>query len=220
MADENQNNNDAGNTGTGENQVNQSDAEKAAAAVGAGDGKELEQDSQELADAEKFILEFKDEDWQDENKVTQLQDAHKLAKTSINQKYHWRTKAQTLEKGSKQPSGKENNNAASQDQAASRGQDDTVSKVAFRQDHPDVPKEVVQEIFLRAKATGEDPEVILEKPMVQSYIKSLKDKDEALKASPKPSKAEKMSIPNIDWKNASSEDVNKTRDAIRRNARR
>lgn len=195
-------------TPAGENQENH-----AAAIIDAGDQEFVE--TPEQLEAEKFITNFKDEDYDDPDAVDQLKAAQKAVKTTIAQKNHWRNKAADLAKPKSPEAAPVTPVPPTNIQS-----NELVQKVAFKQDHPDLPKEAVDELFVYAKAHNMDPEKAMERPMVKSFIKTITDNADISDATPKPSGSSKVTIPTDDWKNMPRKEFLQKRDQIMRDARK
>ncbi len=200
-------------TGEGENLPNQS-------TTGADEAASLEQETPEQIAAEEFVKNFKEEDWADPEQVTKLQEAHKALKTTIAQKNHWRTKATDKTKTETPAPTVPNPQGAAAPTSVTDQSTEQLQRIGFRQDHPDLPKEAVDEVFLYAKAHKMDPEEALKRPAIQSYVQTLKNNAAIAGASPKPSGPSKIDAGAVDWGKADSKTVNATREQIMRNANR
>lgn len=169
----------------------------------------------EIEESEKFILDFKDEDYDDPDKVEELKKHHARAKTTIHQKRHFRdkvgtltTEIETLKKGPK-PAAKKPEGGAPE---AGASIDATVA-LEFRQDHPELSKEVAKEVVAHAKAYNITPEEALAKPFMQAYIKSLNKEEDIDEASPasKNRGGAGSGIEKKDWSNASQAEIEEQR---------
>lgn len=171
----------------------------------------------EIEESEKFILDFKDEDLDDPDKSAELKKHLDRTKTTIHQKKHFREKAANLEKElepfKKAP---KPNPEKKPDQNNQPGkEDDRTLAVEFRQDHPELPREVALEVIAHAKAYGITPEEALAKPVIQSYIKSTQKQEDVDEGSPKPKGGGSGSgIEKKDWSNASEAEIEAQRRKI------
>lgn len=171
----------------------------------------------EVEESEKFILDFKDEDLDDPEKSAELKKHLDRAKTTIHQKKHFRAKVSTLEKElepfKKTPSKKEEKQP---DQKNNDAGNDTLTLVTFRQDHPELSKEVASEIVAHAKAYGITAEEAFVKPVIQSYIKSTQKQEDVDEGSPAPKGGggNGTGIEKRDWSNASEAEVEAQRKRI------
>lgn len=170
----------------------------------------------EIEESEKFILDFKDEDLDDPDKSAELKKHLDRTKTTIHQKKHFREKVNILEKELEPfkkapkptPEKKPDQNNDSKDS-------DRTLAVEFRQDHPELPREVALEVIAHAKAYNITPEEALAKPVIQSYIKSLQKEEDVNEGSPKPKGGGSGSgIEKKDWSNASEAEIEAQRRRI------
>lgn len=170
----------------------------------------------EIEESEKFILDFKDEDLNDPDKSEELKKHLDRTKTTIHQKKHFRDKVANLEKElepfKKAP---KPNPEKKPDQNNDSKEDDRTLAVEFRQDHPELPREVALEVIAHAKAYGITPEEALAKPVIQSYIKSTQKQEDVDEGSPKPKGGGSGSgIEKKDWSNASEAEIEAQRRKI------
>ena len=167
-----------------------------------------------LEESEKFIEGFKEEDLNDPDKSEELAKHLKNAKTTINQKRHFRDKVTTLEKQIQDGTKKPDVPAKPKDGEDKKGLDPTIA-LEFRQDHPELSKEVAKEICEHAKAYGITPEEALAKPVMQSYVKSTQKKDDIEDASIGEGKKGSVSeIAKRDWSTASEAEIVAQRNKI------
>lgn len=170
---------------------------------------------QEVEEAEEFINNFNEEDLEnasDEDK-DKLKDALKKAKTTINQKRHFRDKLKKLEEGDKKP-----------DQPIKKKSDsdsETITKAdetEFRLD-TGFSKDVIKEIADYARSLGITLQQAAEKPAMKALIKEKQDSDEidnATYGSKKRAGGGTHENGNIkDWSTASREDIIKHRNKIK-----
>ena len=166
-----------------------------------------EQEAQFL-ESEKFILDFKDEDMDDPDKADELRKHHDTLRTIVHQKRHFREKVTKLEaevenlKKPKDPAPR----VQPKDTA---GDDSRAVLLEFRQDHPELSKEVVAEVMAHAKAHSITAEEALKKPIIQSYIKSLHKEEDIDEASlgGKRGGGSATGIEKRDWSNASEAEI-------------
>lgn len=170
----------------------------------------------EIEESEKFILDFKDEDLNDPDKSEELKKHLDRTKTTIHQKKHFREKVTNLEK-ELEPFKKPKAPEKKPDQNNQPGkEDDRTLAVEFRQDHPELSREVALEVIAHAKAYGITPEEALAKPVIKSYIKSVQKDEDIDEGSPQP-KGGGGSITGIekrDWSNATEAEIQAQRNKI------
>lgn len=171
----------------------------------------------EIEESEKFILDFKDEDYNDPDKSEELKKHLATARTTIHQKKHFREKVTNLEKElepfKKAP---KPNPEKKPDQNNDSKEDNRTLAVEFRQDHPELPREVALEVIAHAKAYGITPEEALVTPVIKNYIKSTQKDEDIDEGSPKP-KGGGGSITGIekrDWSNATEAEIQAQRNKI------
>lgn len=168
----------------------------------------------EIEESEKFILDFKDEDLNDPDKSDELKKHLDRTKTTIHQKKHFREKVGILEK-ELEPFKKPKAPEKKPDQNNDSKEDDRTLAVEFRQDHPELPREVALEVIAHAKAYNITPEEALAKPVIQSYIKSTQKQEDVDEGSPKPKGGGSGSgIEKKDWSNASEAEIEAQRRKI------
>lgn len=176
-----------------------------------------------LQESEDFIANFKDEDYEDPDKVEELKKKLKDSQTTIHQKRHYRDKVKELndkvvelEKG-KKPEEKKPEKKPSEDgkeKGETEGQIDPYIALEFRQDHPELSKEAVKEVLDYAGAKKISPEEALKKPVIQQYIKSLDDADDVEDASVKPGNRGSGGAEKKDWSTASQKEIEAQRNRI------
>ncbi len=167
-----------------------------------------------LEESEKFIEGFKEEDLDDPDKSEELKKHLKNAKTTINQKRHFREKVTTLEKQIQDGTKKPDVPAKPKDGDDKKSIDPTIA-LEFRQDHPELSKEVAKEIVEHAKAYGITPEEALAKPVMQSYVKSTQKKEDIEDASiGEGKKGGASEIAKRDWSTASEAEIIAQRNKI------
>lgn len=170
-----------------------------------------EEDRKALQENEDFILNFKDEDLEDEEKKDKLEKLladRKILATTIAQKRHYREKV----KPGKTPAA-----AAPAAPAATQEKpvDDTSTMLTFRLDHPELSKDVAKEVIDFARAHKISPDEALKKPVIKSYIASAKKDEDVEDATPGPSRGGRGSGPAAkDWSKASQAEVEAERARI------
>lgn len=170
---------------------------------------------------EDFILNFSEEDSQDPDKVEKLNELLKDAKTTIHQKRHYRSK---FEEATKPPETPEvpkpevpktpETPAVPATPVTPEDGVDPVKKITFRQDHPELPKEVAEQIFAHADAYKIDPEEALKSDLIQNYIENTKNSADVVDASIPPGGAPGSEVGKKDWSTASQTDVEAQRNKI------
>lgn len=161
---------------------------------------------------EDFILNFKDEDMEDDDQRAQLAEALKNARTTVHQKRHYRQKLADYEK--KNPSAAAPAQKPSEVKGGSKSQEVDNSRelvIELRQDNPWMTKEVAQKIVKQAKANNETIAKTVQDPMVMDWLKKEKAKAQAQDASVAPEQKGAPSggdgIADRDWSKASFEET-------------
>lgn len=179
-----------------------------------------DEEKTQLAEDENFILDFKQEDYSDPAKVEKLEKAVANAKTTIHQKRHYRTKYQEVSKAQGEAKEKlDKENKKELDKKAAAGENENKFKVSsveivdFRQDNPEISREVAKEILEHAKIKEITVEEAMKKPIIKSLIKSETTKEEIEDAGvkPKPGGAAGGSMADKDWSTATPEEINAER---------
>lgn len=175
--------------------------------------------------AEKFILEFKDEDYEDPEKIEELKKAHKQAQTTIHQKVHFRDKAKKLEDAlsannidpatgkPKVAAPATTTTTTTKKEEAPKGVD-PLQVVTFRQDNPSLSKEVVAEIARIAGAFGISMEEAAGTETGKAVIKTLGNKESNADASLPPSRKSGTGLEKKDWSTASPAEIEAKRNQI------
>lgn len=156
--------------------------EKKAAAAAAAAAAEEEMSAEE----EAFLLSINEDEVATlpPEDIARLATLSKKFKTTIHQKNHWKEKASSTEKPPANTPPAETPKAP---QASSTStDDDRAAKIEFRQDHPELTKEDIAEIFALAKARGITPDKALETPIVKAMLKDKASTNEVDDATPKP----------------------------------
>ena len=167
-----------------------------------------------LTEAEDFIANFKEEDLEDPDKASELAKRLKDAQTTVHQKRHYRDKAKTLETeltGLKNPKPEVKKPEKKEEEAP---KEDPLVLIAFRQDHPELTKDVAKEIVDGARAYGVSPEEYMKRPMVQKYIKDNQTQEDVEDASVAPGNRSSSEIAKKDWSNASQAEIEAARNKI------
>lgn len=162
---------------------------------------------------EDFILNFKEEDKDDPDKVAQLDKALKNAQTTIHQKRHYRDQSGKL-KGEIETLKKTTPPTPPAKPEDTKKEVDSSVRLEFRQDHPELSKEVVKEIMDHAAAFGISPEEALKKPMMQKWIKDTQTSEDIDDASIVPGNTPGGALAEKDWSNASPAEMEKARNKI------
>lgn len=178
----------------------------------------------EIEASDKFIIDFKDEDYNDPDKVEELRKHMEISKTTIHQKRHFRDKVTKLEEqlkgngegGSGKPKVEEKKPTEKKD-----GQDnekktgvDPLQVVTFRQDNPSYTKEMVAEISKLAGAFGVSMDEAAGSETGKAVIKNLENKNNNSNASLPPSKKAASGLEKRDWSNASPAEIEAQRNKI------
>ena len=159
-----------------------------------------------LHEAEDFIANFDEKDLEDPDKSKELAEKLKSAKTTIAQKRHYKTK---FEETKVTPPAKPV--VVPPKPNESKKEISSSERVEFRQDHPELPREVVKEIAEQAAAYGISMEEALKKPLVQKYVKDVLDAADVEDASVAPARHPASGIAEKDWGNATPEEMNAQR---------
>lgn len=161
---------------------------------------------------EDFILNFKDEDMEDDDQRAQLAEALKNARTTVHQKRHYRQKLADYEK--KNVTVATLAQKPSEVKGTSKSQEVDNSRelvIELRQDNPWMTKEVAQKIVKQAKVNNETIAKTVQDPMVMDWLKKEKAKVQAQDASVAPEQKGAPSggdgIADRDWSNASFDET-------------
>lgn len=176
---------------------------------------ELTPEQKAQQEAEDFILNFKDEDYDDPEKVKKLEDIqknNKLLKTTIQQKNHWRQKA-TANKPepaapAKTPKAPVKTETDTKDQ---RYSGDALTD--FRLDHRELDKATVSEIVKYAKANDCTLDEAMKAEPIKIMVREKAKKEDVEDASINSNQNRKPAsgIAARDWTNASREEIEKER---------
>lgn len=174
-----------------------------------------------LHDDEDYITNFKDEDLSDPDKVTELAEKLKSAKTTVHQKKHFREKLEEEKKkpkaaGAAEPAAPANEpKKEKQDDAGDENEiKESNAAINFRLDHPELSKEQTKEVLDHARAYKITPEDALKKPIIQKFIATSMAAEDAEEASVKPGNRSTAAIADKDWTNASKEEMEKARNKM------
>lgn len=169
----------------------------------------------EIEASEEFILNFKDEDYDDPDKAAELRQHLEKARTTIHQKRHFREKATKLEEQLKAGKPAPAKPAAPEKKEGDEKKGvDPVIALTFRQDHPELSKEVAAEVIRHASAYGVTPDEALESPIIKTFIKNSQNKEDVEDASVAPSRKSSTGIEKRDWSNASPAEIEAQRRKI------
>lgn len=171
-----------------------------------------EEELQALKESEDFIANFKDEDLEDPVKSAELAEKLKSAKTTIAQKRHYRDKVQELTKVT--PPTKPAVTPPVKPADDGKKEISAAERVEFRQDHPELSREVVKAISEHAVAYGKTLEEAFKMPIIQKYIRDVQDAEDVEGASVQPTRRPASGVADKDWSTASKEDMDKQRLAI------
>lgn len=179
---------------------------------------ESEMSQEELAEitaSEDFILGFKEEDYDDPDKLAELKQHQEKLKTTVHQKRHYRDKVKELseKKPEPKPEEKKPEKKESKKEDTPKGIDPIVA-VEFRQDHPELSKEVAKEILEHSIAYGISPEEALKKPIIQKFIKDSQTKEDVEDAAIQPGNRSGSGIEKKDWSGASQAEIEAARNKI------
>lgn len=138
------------------------------------------------------------------------------AKETIQQKRHWREKAKKEE-----PAPPKKPEPATPPKKEEAGKDDSVQEVRrvqehidFRLDHPELPKNVIDEVSEFARANNLTLEKALNRPLIQKYIEDKKIKRDTLAASPTSKNRSTPAAGEKDWSKASLAEIKQHRSEI------
>lgn len=163
----------------------------------------------QLQEAEKFLLEFKEEDLQDPDKAEELGKRLKDAQTTIHQKRHYRDQVNELKKNLP-PVKPAESAAAPEKKPAEEAAPEGVSRLAFvelRQEYPDLSKEVAKEILEYASAKKISPEDAMKSPIIQTMVREDKAKRDAEDASIASGQRSGTGAQPKDWSQATEAEV-------------
>lgn len=144
-------------------------------------------DQEMSAEDEQFLLSINEEDVTtlSPDDLARLASLTKNLKTTIHQKNHWKQKANvSVETPANKPP--EESKKTTQTPAPNSTDEERAAKIEFRQDHPELSKEDISEIFALAKARGITPDAALDTPIVKAMLKDKADAKEVDDATPKP----------------------------------
>ena len=168
-----------------------------------------------LHEAEDFIAGFDEADLSDPDKTAELTEKLKSAKTTIAQKRHYRDKYQEATKAAKPtPPEKPAPVTPPQKPESETKEISSSERVEFRQDHPELSREVVKEIADHAAAFGISMEDAFKKPIIQKYVKDVQDAEDVENASVGPTHRPSSGVAEKDWSTATREEIDKQRLAI------
>lgn len=171
--------------------------------------------------SDEFIVNFKEEDYDDPDKVEELRKHVENSKTTIHQKRHFRDKALKLEDQIKTGSGKPaekkeekkpDNNGQPADGAAKVV--DPTQIVNFRLDNPSYSKEVISEITRLAGAFGVSMEEVAASETGKAVIKNIESRNDNADATLPPARRAGTGIEKRDWSNATPAEIEAQRNLI------
>lgn len=173
---------------------------------------------QEIEQSEEFVLNFKDDDFNDPDKSEELKKHLAQTRTTIHQKRHFRDKVKELETkvapaGTPAPAAPTKTQEQQAAADANKGVDPNLA-LTFRVDHPELPKEAAEEIIRHAGAYGVTPEQAMESPVIKSYLSTVKIKNEVEDASVTPGTQSATGLEKRDWSNASPQEIAAERNRI------
>lgn len=170
--------------------------------------------------SDEFIVNFKEEDYDDPDKVEELRKHMEVSKTTIHQKRHFRDKVTKLEDQIKTGSGKppvkkeeKPGNDGKPDNGGNKGVD-PVQVVGFRQDNPSLSKAVVAEITRIAGAFGISMEEAAASETGKAVIKTMGNVESNLDSSVAPSRKTGTGLEKKDWSNASQAEIEAQRHKV------
>lgn len=166
---------------------------------------EMSEDERNALQAdEDFILNFKQEDYDDPEKAKKLDEALANAKTTIHQKRHYRERYQEL-KGKTPPENKKPEEV----KAPATGEFEIAKadQIEFRQDHPELPKEVIKEIVEYATAMRITLDAAMEKETIKTLVRSKRDRAEIEDAGLHPQRKASGGVAEKDWSNATQQEI-------------
>jgi hypothetical protein len=178
---------------------------------------ESEMSPEELAEitaSEDFILGFKEEDYDDPDKLAELKQHQEKLKTTVHQKRHYRDKYQeAIKPPEKKPEEKKPEKKEVSTTPEKKGIERT-DLVEFRQDHPELSKEVAKEVAEHATAYGISLEEALKKPIIQKYIQDQNTKNDVEDAGITPGNRAGSGLEKKDWSSASEAEITAARNKI------
>lgn len=178
-------------------------------------------DQEMSAEDEAFLLSINEEDVATlpPEDIARLASLTKNLKTTIHQKNHWKGKATSSEKP---PAATPPTETPKSSQAPSPGStdEDRTARIEFRQEHPELSKEDIAEIFALAKTRKITPEAALETPIVKAMLKDKVDTKEVDDATPKPTQRVGKSPKPVDPSTMDAKAFREYRDNLMRERRR
>lgn len=178
-------------------------------------------DQEMSAEDEAFLLSINEEDVATlpPEDIARLASLTKNLKTTIHQKNHWKTKATSSEKPPATTPPAETPKPSQTSSPASTDEDRT-ARIEFRQEHPELSKEDIAEIFALAKTRKITPEAALETPIVKAMLKDKADTKEVDDATPKPTPRVGKSPKPVDPSTMDAKAFREYRDNLMRERRR
>lgn len=170
---------------------------------------------QAITDAEEFVLNFKDEDYDDPDKFAELKEKQAQLKTTIHQKRHFREKVKELstQKPPAPTKPEEKKPEKKEEKEEAKGVD-TATANEFRLDHPELPKEVAKRVIAHASAYNISPEEALKDPLMKKYVEDELNKKDIDDASTAPGNRSGTGPKQKDWSTASEADIQAQRNKV------
>ncbi len=161
---------------------------------------------------EKFILEFKDEDLDNDEKKEQLQKALNNTKSTIAQKKHYRTKFQDLEKQVGQHAngdGKKKEEKAAPNAADLAEKEETNKRIAISDLRLDgFNRDQAVKVYEAAKSMGTSVDKFMQSEVGKAFLEKVKDQGDVEGASFTPkNRTNTPASDKIDWAKATPEQI-------------
>lgn len=152
---------------------------------------ETEENQELTEEEEEFIENVSEEDLEDmtQEELARIKSALSKIKSAIKQKKHFRQKWEESDKELnrvKQPQSPPLAKEEPKNKVQNDSERERFEKLEFKQDHSDLTRGEIDEIFIYAKLKGIKPEEAVKAPVIQSMLKERKEREEVEGASPSP----------------------------------
>lgn len=177
----------------------------------------------ELQKNEDLIAGFKPEDLKDPAKAEELAKALASAKTTVHQKRHYRDKYTEATKpkpaAPAAPVAPAAGAPAAPAPAADKKGIDPIVALTFKQDHPELDRDVANHVIDHAAAYGVTPEEALKNPIVAKFVQGKIDEKAVGDAGIPPKPKASTAPARRDWSTASQAEIDAERNRILGGAR-
>lgn len=173
-----------------------------------------------IEESEDFITSFKEEDYDDPDKVEELRKHVENSKTTIHQKRHFRDKVKTLEAKLTEKDTKPKDEETPKPKPEAKDDKGSVKVIDpteildFRLNNPSLSKESIGEITRLAGALGVSMEEMAGSETGKAVITRIESKNDNSESSIAPSRKGGSGIEKRDWSTASPSEIEAQRNAI------